>query len=417
MDRLISKITPHPWIRLSAGLVLLGYLLWELYWYQKVGLYFINWHTHLMLYVYVWLILYFIFRLMSRSDQSPGLSTAFLLCSSVLFALLTAETLLAITGTYKTYMEKSGGHYQSPNAPNEKNYYHIWPPNKDHYMITQEYSFPRHTNSLGFSDPEWAEHKKTNETRIMALGDSFTEGDGAPYDSTYVAILRHCIRDSGDSAYVMNAGICGSDPFNNYINLKDRLIAFHPDIIIQSISSADMDCDILLRGGMERFQKDGTVKYKHSPWWEPIYALSYISRIYFTHVGYNELLRKKGISATEKDSVNKNVEHLFDLYADLCCKNGIRLYVVIHPEKGEVENHSYHFDLSTICDHLARVDHIPVIDLLPSYIAYIDQHRNTTANYYWVHDGHHNSRGYKMMAETTWQNLLPYMRDSTFAVR
>lgn len=45
------------WIFFTTPLI--AYLFCEIYWYFQVGLGFIKWHTSLMLYVYLWLILIF----------------------------------------------------------------------------------------------------------------------------------------------------------------------------------------------------------------------------------------------------------------------------------------------------------------------------------------------------------------------
>jgi hypothetical protein len=75
----------------------------------------------------------------------------------------------------------------------------------------------------------------------------------------------------------------------------------------------------------------------------------------------------------------------------------------------EIQQNHYDYDFNPILTSMKTDTSIKVIDLLPSYRAYIDS-TNTKANdYFWVHDGHHNSRGYKMMAETTLQNIMPFL--------
>lgn len=393
-------------------LLLLCYTSWELYWYSHVGLAFIKWHTHPMVYVYIGFAGSLLFKAFGKSPSNRVKNIA-LVSGTTLFSLFVIEVLFSLTGANKTYLEKASGHYQSLYEPFEKDYYHIWPSGKEHWLTKPEFSYWRPTNSLGFADMEWPVPKKPKHLRILSLGDSFTEGDGAPYDSSYVAILRRNLSASGDSVYVMNGGTCGSDPFNNYMNLKDRLIPYGPDIIIQSLGSGDMNTDILLRGGMERFQKDGTVKYLPAPWWEPIYALNYVSRIFFHAAGYSELLRKNTITPAEIKRVNESVKDLFTRYSTLCREHNIRLFIVLHPEKQEVEHNKYDYDLSPLLSYLASDTQVTVIDLLPSYRSYIEKSHSNVAEYYWKYDGHHNSKGYKMMAETTWQNIGPALKDST----
>jgi hypothetical protein len=207
------------------------YLIWEIYWYTEVGLSFIKWHTHLMPYVYFEIL--GLIMLSIPKKLSSRTRNIFLAFSSLILACFFIESLLIITGLEETNRERFFGYYQSDNSVQHRNYYHAWRPNQNYWLKTPEFSYPRKANSLGFADMEWPIMKKSHEKRILALGDSFTEGDGTPYDSSYVAILRTELNVLADSFYVMNAGACGSDPFYNYVNLKDRLLTYQPDIIIQ----------------------------------------------------------------------------------------------------------------------------------------------------------------------------------------
>ena len=391
-----------------------AYLLWEIYWAVTVGYPVVKWHTHLMIFVYPGLLTLLILKF--KNDQG-GLSEksklVALLCFSLLFAFFAAESFFVITGKQKTYMEVLNGYYCSPYAPQEKNYYHVWTPNIPHQLKKPEYSYMRPTNSLGFADEEWSVAKKPGEKRVMCLGDSFTEGDGAPFDSSYVALMRGMVTEAGMNCYVMNAGVCGSDPFNNFVNLRDKLVDFRPDLIIQSFGSGDMLSDIQVRGGMERFQKNGTVKYDGAPWWEPIFALSYTSRIFFRSAGYNELLRNVRLNPEEKKLLDTKITDLYRRYAELCKSDNIRLVIVLHPEKEEIEHNKYNYELLPLTDQLKKNYGIEIVDLLPYYRKYIERTHTKVEDYYWHYDGHHNSKGYKMMAECTLENILPLLSDSS----
>src|SRR5690606_15926401 len=103
-----------------------------------------------------------------------------------------------------------------------ENYYHVSPPNTNITITNREnVVYKRQTNSLGYSDIEWNIKKDTNEIRILCIGDSFTEGDGTPIDSTYVKLLEENFHKNGyTNVNIMNAGKCGSDPFFGYMNYK-----------------------------------------------------------------------------------------------------------------------------------------------------------------------------------------------------
>ena len=385
--------------RAIAGLLfllLLAYLCWEVYWYVRVGLSFIKWHTHLMLYVYPGVAIY----AMSRGRRGG----AVLAVISLLIVLFVVEGLLLISGRYATYVERREGSYVSPYGNPNTRQYNIYPPHQYHLLHTSEYSYTRVSNALGLSDGEWSVDQTSGRKRILALGDSFTEGDGAPFDSSYVALLRRYV---GDSIEVLNAGTCGSDPFNNYMNLHDKLLRYSPNIIIQSLSSGDMNTDILLRGGMERVQ--GT----HAPWWEPLYAISSVSRVFFRAAGYNDLLRKSEMTTDEKRRVNSSAVDLFEKYDDLCQKKHIQFFVVLHPYRSEVINNKYDYDFCPLLYKLRSDTLIHIIDLLPAYRDHMDHTHSDARQYYWPKDGHHNSRGYNMMAATTYEAIRPYLIDTS----
>ena len=407
MNIFLSRTKLMVWV--PGVTILITYLIWELYWYTQVGLVFVKWHTHLMAYAYLSILVYFIYKTVNR-PASIIIRNAFLVLGSMIFSLFIAELFLSISGTYETNIEKAEGGYVSPfDILMTKNPYHVWPAHKAHWLHDLEFNYIRHVNSLGFSDPEWRSYKKPKEIRILALGDSFTEGDGAPYDSSYVSLMRQILIKKSESFYIMNAGICGRDPFYSYVNLRDRLLVYKPDIVIQSIGTGDMNTDILIRGGMERFEKGGPLT---PPWWEPLYAISYVSRIFFSLAGYNQLLQKPGKLELEKNRINKSVEDLFRDYSCLCQKKNIKLFVVLHPQINELDSNAYEYDFKPVLESMRSDPNINVIDLLPYYRSYISNSHTTAADYYWKHDGHHNPQGYMMMAQTTLMNIAPYLNDT-----
>lgn len=392
-------------------LLALPYLLWEIYWANKVGYACIKWHTRLMLYVYLWLavylVLYYILRLFSKQVYHK-IITAF---SSIMVVLMVVEFFLSSFGVNETALERIGNGYSSWYHAEGESWYHIYQPNKSRWITKREYNYERIANSLGYSDPEWTMNKKNGEKRILALGDSFTEGDGAPYDSSYVSQLRN--RTKADSlVYLMNAGVCGSDPFINFVNYRDRLTVYHPDVILQTLSSGDINVDLIVRGGMERFLPGGKVQFKKGPWWEPIYALSFLSRFYFNALGYNQLLLRDVDITLHKKELDKQVIELFKSYAMLAKKNNCGLIIVLQPFLGEVKLNQYSYDFSKITEALNRIDNLKVVDLLPFYKTQIKNTNTSPESFYWPLDGHHNGKGYAMMADGIYAALIT---DSLFA--
>ncbi|MCX6198745.1 MAG: hypothetical protein NTY88_05930 [Bacteroidetes bacterium] len=387
------------------------YLLWEIYWADKVGYNCIKWHTRLMLYVYFWiaiyLVLYYLFYTINKLVYEK-LITAF---SSVIVVLMLVEFFLSCFRINETALERIGNGYNSWYHAEGESWYHTYPPNQSRWITKREYNYERIANSRGYSDPEWAMDKKNGEKRVLALGDSFTEGDGAPYDSSYVSQLRN--RTKADSlVYLMNAGVCGSDPFINFVNYRDRLTGYQPDVILQTLSSGDINVDLIVRGGMERFLPGGKVQFKKGPWWEPIYALSFLSRFYFNALGYNQLLLRDADINARKNELDTQTIELFKSYAALAKKNNCRLVVVLQPFLGEVKSNQYSYDFSKIMKALNRIDNLKVVDLLPFYKTQITNRNTSPESFYWPLDGHHNGKGYAMMADGIYAALVT---DSLFA--
>lgn len=386
-------------------LLALPYLLWEIYWANKVGYACIKWHMHLMVYVYIWLAAYFFLYHTLRPFSLLLFHKIITAFSSVLVVLMLVEFFLFCFRINETAVERIGNGYNSWYQGAGESWYHTYPPNKSHWITKREYNYERITNSLGFSDPDWLMNKKKGEKRVLALGDSFTEGDGAPYDSSYVSQLRNRM-ETDSLVYVMNAGVCGSDPFINFVNYRDRLSPYEPDVILQTLSSGDINVDLIVRGGMERFLPNGKVQFKKAPWWEPIYAVSFLSRFYFNALGYNQLLLRDTDIAIHKKELDEQVIELFKDYAVLAKKNKCQVVVVLQPFLGELKSNQYTYDLSEIISALKSIDNLKVIDLLPFYTSTIKNTNTPAESFYWPLDGHHNAKGYGMMADGIYNGLV-----------
>jgi lysophospholipase L1-like esterase len=276
-----------------------------------------------------------------------------------------------------------------------------------------EFSFERQSNSLGFADYEWIKEKPENVIRILCLGDSFTEGDAAHYDSSYVAVLRRSMSQKYQQVEVLNAGTCGSDPFFNFANLRDRLIEYEPDIVIQTYSSNDLLNDFIIRGGMERFQKPDYLSYALSPWWEPLYAVSYVFRVFVRAFGYNaNLTWFRGTEEEKKAIIKVHESFLRKEYQPFIETQGMRFFLFALPMRNEVANNSYEFEQPKFQSKL-RGYGINAFDLMPCYRDYLEKMKLSVSDVYWVKDAHHNAQGYHMMAQCIEQTISPIVDSLT----
>jgi hypothetical protein len=402
-------------IAVFISLMLFAYLLWELYWCFEKGYASIKWHTHLMPFVYLGLFGFLLYRYWSRRHTSKFSKNVFRIYISVISLLFIIEAFLVISGSNKTISERTIDYYETPYKVIDSNWYHTYTPGKLHWIEQPEYYRRQAVNSLGFADIEWNKNKSAQEKRILVFGNSFTE-DGSPqYDSSFTLLLRDRLQAQGDSLCLMNGGISGSDPFDNFIIFRDRLLVFKPDVVIQLLGSSDINSKILIRGGMERFQKDGTVKYYNAPWWEPIYAMSYTSRSFISIAGYNESLQKKVMPPDDRERVDINTLDLLTQYAALCKKNEMQLVVVLYPEKKEMQANKYNCDFSFLSRMPAT--EVKVIDLLPLYSVYMGKNHSTITDYYWKSSEYHNTKGYKMMTDILSMHISSMVEDTIQAQR
>lgn len=356
------------WKRLlyfAMALLQISYICWTAYWFVNQGLYAVKWHTSYMLIILVWeftfLLLYFLSLIFTKNLQG-----IIRYIHAFFLFVLVLEILLNLSGTTRTYTEKNHGFYYSPYQPNLELHYNHLRPNYDENSHRKEFRHIRHSNNDGFADKEWFLRKDTSEFRVLCLGDSFTEGDGAPYDSTYVSFLEKYINKNFANSVVMNAGIRGSDPFFNFVNYRDKLVQYKPNVVIQTITSNDIFDDIRVRGGMERFLPNSKVKYKKMPV-EPLYACSHIARSIYGLLGYNQYLLKNTISTEEYDEINTQLISLFKEYAETTEKNKCKLVILLLPVKWETKENKYVFDFSILCQSVKNIPNVYLFDLNPYY--------------------------------------------------
>ena len=316
--------------------------------------------------------------------------------ASLAVCLTIIESILLCTGYKSTFLEKRfKNYYESPFKVKNNSWYHVW--TKNHFLSAGEYSFFRSVNSLGLSDKEHPLEKNENEYRIIGLGDSFTEGDGTHMDSTWLKFLEKKLKAQNLNKDVrfINAGVCGSDPFYEYKLLNDKLLAYNPDMVILCLNSTDI-FDVFYRGGMERFKEDGTVVYSKPPSFEPLFAISRISRLFIQKIlHYNEMLIKKHSNSIEL--AEEKIFQLLLLFQNLSITKNFKLLIVFNPLDAEVING--YTPMYNIIARLQNQTNIPHVDLLEYFIKNTQINKNNYTCYYWKNDGHHNAKGYELFAE------------------
>jgi len=311
------------------------------------------------------------------------------------------EVVLFSIGVNKTYNERIGFFYKSgfnEALDDEKRNDFVWTHkrNEKNNYNRKEFDYEYRCNSEGLRDNEHTVEKPDSTYRIICLGNSYTEGVGAPQDSTWPALLQNKINTITDNITVFNAGCSGSDPFFEYFLLKKRLLKYKPDIVLLTMGATDIHFYIN-RGGDERFTKEG-LKFRDTPKWEMLYAMSFVVR-YFTDniLHYKNFLSPKEY-INEIENAQIDIYNCIQKFYKLSVDNSFKLIAVFYDD-----GNNY---FKMLISKLRKENIIPVIDL-SDYNKNIENipFDDIYKNYMWPIDKHFNSKGYDLMARGVFWNL------------
>lgn len=332
----------------------------------------------------------------------------------VFLALLLLEGLLRVLHVNQTFQEAYKGEYEYFFGQARNTWYHTWPANYDLEFGEDEFTFFNHYNDLGHREVDFSEFKAdTSDTKIVCLGDSFTEGDGAPYDSSWVRILETEFKKIAPSTAVYNAGVCGSDALFDHAILRDTLLSAQPQIVIQCLNNSDIT-DIYYRGGTARFREDGTFKAAEPRKWEVFFKYSYLFRaLLTTFTSYDRnLVNQHQLHEDEQKALEILATQVNETY-NLCKENDIFYTLVILPVPGDVNywlggNSGSRRDSFALEMKFAKLPNylnpeVPVINLFqPMFDTF--ESVNVEA-YSWERNGHYNSDGYEIVGQSIFKAL------------
>ena len=224
------------------------------------------------------------------------------------------------------------------------------------------------------------------------MGDSFTEGCGAPADSSIPALLRAYVTAHDTGTDVMNCGVSGNDIFFDWMMLQKLVRKYQVKQVDFIVNSTDIN-DVGERGGNERFISNGMLRYNAHPWWEPVFAVSYVFRLGVMKLhDFDYTLR----SATEKKQINAQaIEKITGLLKTdiLPWARAKNIDVVVITFPVGVELHTPLTNYKMLVSKLKSVEGCRVVDCLPKLAAQPDPRQ-----LYWAHDLHYNHTGYQLIS-------------------
>jgi len=323
----------------------------------------------------------------------------------VLFAIA-AEVALRVSCSYCTWTERNGGAYRSPyTTPRHASWYHTRPVNQTTTYGQPEFDYELRTNALGIRDIEHPTLKPANSFRIIGIGDSFTEGQGAAYDDGYLKVLERHLDAADPDVTVIVGGVAGSDPVYGYKLLQDKLLAFAPDLVTVAVNNSDI-IDLVTRGGKERFQVDGSVRYAEPPGDEWPYEHSHFYRFVARELlGYDSLGLPRSERKRRKAQALVQIAETLGEFHDLAQREGFAFVVILHPDYHEFKRKRYAFEADEL-KALLDAQGIPYFDLLASFEQTGVLDGTSAETLYWPKDAHNNAQGYELFAE----GLAAYLR-------
>ena len=203
-----------------------------------------------------------------------------------LLVSIMGEFALRAAGFFETYGEANGYGYRSAYDMQGTRWFQKRRPGQ-HERVVPEYTEHFYVNEHGFRDRDWPLTKEPDEIRIVTLVGSFVKGVGSKRQSwSYPSQLNNILGSKFEDrakVLVMNGGMMNSDPVENLQALKRVFFDYQPDLIVQAVDEQDWNLDVLIRGGLDRFNEDGTITLQ-GPWFEPLFARSHLLRAFILKV-------------------------------------------------------------------------------------------------------------------------------------
>lgn len=342
----------------------------------------------------------FLYILFTLFKQLQKRKRAFISTSrSTFIVLFIGDLIIRLSGIMQTYPERADGNYFAiANHEKLDSWYWVHTPNTTISNQKKEFLFSRKVNSLGLSELEISK-SKGSKFRILAIGDSFTEGVGTSYKKSWVKQME--TRWKSKNVQSINAGVGGSDPLYSYALYRDKLIDYQPNIVILTINSSDIT-DISTRGGFERFHADGTAGHS-APSWEWVYATNHLFRL-FIHgaLGYTPSL-VRGVKSDERMERSVDlIKKVISLLKNLTTKENSKLLIVLQPSFHELINgkHTPFFGEKGLENHM-RSNKIEFINVAPTIL----NSKKEASEYYYPLDTHFNEKGYALFGNAVYEKV------------
>jgi hypothetical protein len=319
---------------------------------------------------------------------------------------------------------------------------------------TLEFDAGYEINSLGLRNKEIPRAKPAGMSRILMLGDSFTEGNGVDEQETFSSRLQAMLDQAGFGArwQVVNAGVGSYSPLLEYIYLKNEGLDLQPDLVILNFDLSDVYDDIQYTRLAAFDPKGDPVAVRAEPGREkgtwPIEVLVGFKDLVKKHTRTYNFVRRRigGYIEAARHQANFSGDVRFDKYAmlrevgegqddsawtltygylvkirDLLKARGIDFWVTVYPyglqlsprewdggrrfwgfETGKV----YSTRPQALVERFCRAKGIPVVNMCEDF----KELSRSVYPLYYEYDGHWRPAGHQLVATLLYRALVPYLQ-------
>jgi hypothetical protein len=132
-------------------------------------------------------------------------------------------------------LRASGQYYQDSIYLPDVQLGHKLRPNARGWNIAENQNFVE-INSAGMHDREHSLRRDPHVIRIAVVGDSNTEAAQVPIDQNYCSVMEHALNrrlaNSGTRVEVLNFGVGGYGPAQEYLVIELDIWRFDPQIVV-----------------------------------------------------------------------------------------------------------------------------------------------------------------------------------------
>lgn len=171
-------------------------------------------------------------------------------------------------------------------------------PNSHFWHTSSIGSWEFTTNAQGFrADHDYTYDKPKGRIRVLALGDSHTEGFEAHQDRTFTAIAERYLKAHGVDAEVLNTGISGFGTGEELVFLENEGIRYHPDVVVLAFCGNDFDDNV--KSGLFDLDEQGHLVARSREFIPGVKILDVINAIPVTRwLSYNSYLYSFALNTT-----------------------------------------------------------------------------------------------------------------------